>query len=124
MADTHTPEEAHHGPNVRAYFMVFGALAVFTALSFIVRDVFEEHFHLNSTAGMFIILAVAVIKACLVGAIFMHLTWDWSKLYFMIVPAFILAPMMMIVLLPDIVLAWKKPGQLPTANQVAPEYKK
>ena len=36
----------------------------------------------------------------------MHLKYDWGKLYFLIVPAFILGAMMMIVLLPDIVLAW------------------
>jgi hypothetical protein len=36
----------------------------------------------------------------------MHLKFDWGKLYFMIVPAFILGAMLAFVLLPDIVLAW------------------
>jgi caa(3)-type oxidase subunit IV len=49
---------------------------------------------------------VAVCKAVLVGMFFMHLKYDWGKLYFIIVPISILGLMMMIVLLPDIVLAW------------------
>ncbi len=32
---------------------------------------------------------------------------DWRKLYFMIFPAFILGAMMMMVFLPDMVLAWQ-----------------
>jgi caa(3)-type oxidase subunit IV len=118
MTDTHTADTAEHehGPNVRAYMIVFGALAVFTAISFIIKDVFEEHMGLDATSGMFIILAVAVVKACLVGAIFMHLKWDWGRLYFMIIPAFILAVMMMIVLMPDIVMAWKKTDLSPAAS--------
>jgi caa(3)-type oxidase subunit IV len=115
MADSHVTEADHHGPNVRAYMLVFGALAFFTAISFIVKDVFEEQMHLDVSTGMYIILGVAVVKACLVGAIFMHLKWDWSRLYFMIIPAFILAVMMMIVLLPDIVMAWKKTDLSPSA---------
>jgi caa(3)-type oxidase subunit IV len=118
MADTHGhAEHAHadhghgdhghgehgHGPNVRAYFMVFGALAVCTLLSFVVNAIFPPP-HMT---GAGIIMIVAVIKATLVGMIFMHLKWDWSKLYFLIVPSFILGEMMMIVLLPDILLAWR-----------------
>ena len=52
-------------------------------------------------------MGVAVVKAFLVGLIFMHLKYDWGKLYFMIVPVFILGTMMMIVLMPDIVMAWQ-----------------
>jgi caa(3)-type oxidase subunit IV len=117
MSDMHTTADAHadHGPNVRAYMLVFAALAIFTAVSFIVKDVFEEH-GLDATTGMFIILGVAVIKALLVGAIFMHLKWDFSRLYFMIIPAFILGIMMMIVLMPDIVLAWHKTDLSPSAT--------
>ena len=39
---------------------------------------------------------------------FGHLKFDWRKLYFMIVPAFILGAMMMMVFLPDMVLAWQR----------------
>jgi cytochrome c oxidase subunit IV len=85
--------------------VIFGALSVFTAISFLVNHIFG----LGSYTGASIILIVAVCKAALVGAIFMHLKWDWSRVYFIIVPISILATMMMIVLLPDIVLAWSHP---------------
>lgn len=102
MAEAH--EHGHHGPNVRAYLIVFGALAVCTGLSFLVNVAFPPP-HLT---GAGIIMVVAVIKATLVGMIFMHLKWDWSRLYFLIVPSFILGTMMMIVLLPDLVFAWTR----------------
>jgi caa(3)-type oxidase subunit IV len=105
MASAH-PAEAHpHGPNVAAYFMVFGALAVFTGLSF-VANLMERDGYFSKSAAFAIILGVAVVKAALVGAIFMHLKWDWGRLFFMIIPAFIIATMMIIVFLPDMVLAW------------------
>jgi caa(3)-type oxidase subunit IV len=102
MVETHS-DDSHHGPNVNAYYVVFGALAGFTAISFGVNSYFGP----GSMKGMLIILGVAVIKAVLVAFIFMHLKWEWRKLYFMIVPALVLAPMLVIVLLPDIVLAWR-----------------
>ena len=36
----------------------------------------------------------------------MHLKFDWGRLYFLIIPALVLATLLVIVLLPDIVLAW------------------
>jgi cytochrome c oxidase subunit 4 len=94
-----------HGPGVRAYLVIFAALALFTLVSF-----FANYFARNGTItvhqSFVIILGVAIVKACLVGAYFMHLIADWRKLYYLLVPAFILGTMMMIVLLPDIVLAW------------------
>jgi hypothetical protein len=38
----------------------------------------------------------------------MHLKWDWGRLYFLIIPVFILGAMMMMVLLPDLVFAWTR----------------
>jgi cytochrome c oxidase subunit IV len=64
--------------------------------------------YISKFASFLVILGVAIVKAALVGWIFMHLKFDWRKLYFLIVPAFILGAMMMIVLMPDIVLAWWK----------------
>jgi caa(3)-type oxidase subunit IV len=100
MTDSH--EHGHHGPNVRAYLMVFAALAFCTFLSFVVNAILGQNL---GSAG--IIMVVAVIKATLVAMIFMHLKWDWSRLYFLIIPAFILGTMMMFVLMPDVVFAWK-----------------
>ena len=57
-------------------------------------------------ASMWIIMAVSVVKATLVAVIFMHLNYDWSKVYCIIIPVCVMGVMMMIVLLPDIVLGW------------------
>jgi cytochrome c oxidase subunit IV len=92
----------HHGPTVQTYLVIFGALCVFTLISFVVNQMFP----IPSHTGMFIIMAVAVCKATLVGMFFMHLKYEWMKLYFLIFPVGILAVMMMIVLLPDGVIGW------------------
>ena len=102
MADSHAPE-GHGGATVNVYLIVFAALCVFTAVSFIVNLAEPT---IGLAIGVAIILAVAVCKAVLVAMFFMHLLFDWAKLYFMIFPVLILGMMMVIVLLPDIVLAW------------------
>src|SRR5690349_8384763 len=107
MADAHDtvtgsygPEE-HAGPTFNAYLGVFGALAVFTLASFLVNAIFHgELVHI----GAAIILLIAVVKAVLVAMYFMHLKFDWPKLYFIVFPLLILTVMMMIVLLPDTVV--------------------
>jgi cytochrome c oxidase subunit IV len=107
MADTqHAEAHAGHGPTVKLYLLIGVALSVFTAISFIVNGYVKSE-TLSVQAGFVIILAVAIVKATLVGAIFMHLKWDYKYTYFLLIPIFILATMMMIVLLPDMVLAWK-----------------
>ncbi len=108
MVETHDPAAAHHGPsNVNAYLVVFGALAIFTLVSFVANWMAHpEQGYITVTMSFAIILGVAVVKAALVGIYFMHLKWDWGKLFFLIIPALILATMMVIVLLPDMVLAW------------------
>jgi caa(3)-type oxidase subunit IV len=119
MTDTaHPPDadhaHAHHGPpTIQPYLVVFGALAVFTAVSFLVnvwvRSAADpEARGGRAMLGFFIILGVAVVKAVLVGLYFMHLKWDWRRVGFMIAPAFILGAMFAFVLMPDIVLAWHK----------------
>ena len=104
------------GPSFQMYLNIFYALCVFTAVSFIVNAmVLDPHTPkseqpwyrmISHMTSLWIILGVAICKASLVGAFFMHLKYDWFKLYFMIVPVFILAVMMMLVLMPDIVVAW------------------
>jgi cytochrome c oxidase subunit 4 len=98
MADSHGPEH-HAGPDFKAYMVVFAALSIFTAISFLVNATVGRNL-----TGLFIILSVAVIKAVLVGLYFMHLVVDWPKLYYLIFPTFILGAMFLVVLLPDIVL--------------------
>jgi caa(3)-type oxidase subunit IV len=98
--------EEHHGPTIKAYVVVFSALLVFTVLSF-VSNYFAHKEVISTYTSFAIILSVAVCKATLVAMYFMHLVLDWGKVYIMIVPALILGPMLVVVLLPDIVLAWK-----------------
>src|SRR5688572_16062683 len=97
MADTHGQGDQGHGNVFPMYMMVAVALAVCTAASFIVNQ-----FVADKNAAFALILAVACLKAGLVGYIFMHLKWDWNLLYFLIVPVSILGVMMMVVLLPDV----------------------
>lgn len=105
-ADPLASEAAHHGPSTQSFLAVFGALVVFTALSFVANTA-ARYEVMSVLASFAIILGVAVLKALLVATWFMHLRWDWGRLYFLIVPALILGPLLVIVLLPDIVLAWK-----------------
>ena len=115
MADTHgtenpqsfdhTAHDAHGHEIFKAYMVVAVALSVFTASSFLFNSLARSG-TISTTMSFGLILAVAVCKALLVGAYFMHLKFEWGKLYFMIIPAFILGFMMMMVLLPDIVFVW------------------
>jgi caa(3)-type oxidase subunit IV len=105
MTETHAAEE-HHGGSVKIYLMIFGALVIFTMVSFVVNGRVRAG-DMAAESGFAIILGVAIVKALLVAMIFMHLKWDWGRLYFIIVPVVILGTMMIIVLLPDIVLAWR-----------------
>jgi caa(3)-type oxidase subunit IV len=119
MTDTGhaTTHDAEHDLRVKAYFTVFIALSVFTAISFIANEAVRQKW-IGPTTSFAIIIGVAVIKAFLVGLIFMHLNFDWGKVYFIIVPIFVLGVMMMLVLMPDIVIAWQ-PGQQPLEPPVS-----
>lgn len=102
----HTGTSEHHLMNTKPYLVVFVLLSIFTLVSF-VANYFVQHDSISAATGFVLILGVAVVKAVLVATYFMHLKWDWSKLYFLIIPAFVLAPMALFALLPDIVLYWK-----------------
>jgi cytochrome c oxidase subunit 4 len=108
MASVHEPH-AHHGPTFRTYMVIAFALSVFTISSFVFNSMsrMEPEPMLSAHQAFVLILGVAVIKAVLVGMYFMHLKFEWGKLYFIIVPIFILAIMMAMVLLPDTVIAWE-----------------
>jgi caa(3)-type oxidase subunit IV len=96
-----THSEAEAGPNLNTYLGIFAVLSVCTLMSFLVN-----HFLGQNHTSMGIIMLISVVKAVCVAMIFMHLKFDWSRVYFLIVPVMILGVMMMLVLLPDIVLGW------------------
>jgi caa(3)-type oxidase subunit IV len=101
MADTHA--EHAHAPSLQAYMFVFGALCVCTFASFVVNHFLAENDpHISAS----IIMVVAIIKASLVAAIFMHLKFDWGKLYCIILPVCVVTVMMVIILSIDTTLAW------------------
>ena len=102
----HEPDTEAHVINTKPYLVVFTALCIFTAISFVVNGQVTAG-HLSATTGFIVILSVAVCKAVLVGMYFMHLLFDWGRLFFVIVPVMIMATMLVVVLLPDIVLAWR-----------------
>lgn len=97
MSDNHE----HAGPTFQTYMMVFAALCVCTALSFVFNFALG---HGMTSASL--IMIVAVIKATLVGGIFMHLKFDWGKLYCVILPVCVVTVMMVIILSIDATLVW------------------
>jgi cytochrome c oxidase subunit IV len=98
---THGETHAEAGPKFGTYIGIFAVLSVCTLLSFVSNAILGQ----NHTS-MGVIMVIAVIKALCVAAIFMHLKFEWGKLYFLIIPVMILGVMMMLVLLPDIVIDW------------------
>lgn len=106
MAESHVVEE-HGGAGIKPYLAVFTALVVFTLASFLINYQVREH-GWSTTTGFALILGVAVCKAVLVATFFMHLNHDWGRFYFVIIPVLILGTLMVVVLLPDIVLAWHR----------------
>jgi caa(3)-type oxidase subunit IV len=96
MAHSETHHGGHHHPN---YLAVFGVLVVLTAVSF---WTVSSLWPLDKGTGHTLVMLVAVLKATLVAMYFMHLKFDWFKLYVMIVPALLLGTVAICALLPDI----------------------
>jgi len=101
MSDNHE----HAGPSFQAYMYVFYALCVFTGLSFVFNEL-ARHDIISHKASVGAIVIVAIIKASLVAAIFMHLKFDIGKLYCIILPVCVVTVMMVIILSIDTTLAW------------------
>lgn len=101
----------HEEGGVKLNVAIFIALAVFTAVSFLVNsaekaDGLFGSAVLTSQTGFTLILGVAVVKALLVAAFFMHLRFDFRRIYVVVLPALILATALIVGLWPDMVLAW------------------
>jgi caa(3)-type oxidase subunit IV len=94
---------------LRIYLACAVALSVFTISSFAV-NAYVRAGRLEAQEGFLIILGVAVVKALIVAVYFMHLRSDWGTLYFLIVPALVLATTLVVVLVPDMVVAWRQDG--------------
>jgi cytochrome c oxidase subunit 4 len=107
MTEAHSSDSHAHGHGevkTKIYLAIFGALTGFTLISFVANFAANNHW-ISHFTSFTIILSVAMVKATLVAMYFMHLVFDWGKVFIMIVPALVLGPMLMVVLLPDIVLS-------------------
>jgi cytochrome c oxidase subunit 4 len=102
-ADAHAHDGEHEAHiSDKTFMKVFGGLLVFTVISFLANQILGL-----GMASFTIIGLVAICKAFLVVWFFMHLKLDFKLLYIFIIPVMILAPLIVIVLWPDIVLTWR-----------------
>src|SRR5262245_2277797 len=92
--------ESHNEPSDKMYLAIAGSLAGLTVVSYV-----GDKLHMPRPALISLVLLVAVVKATLVATFFMHLKFDWSKVKVMLIPAVILAAILVFALLPDITLA-------------------
>lgn len=89
-----------HESHVGTYLKVFVTLAVLTAVEYFYARIFKDSFSI-----LILGLAVlALVKAGMVGLYFMHLKFEGRWVYYMIVPACILALILVMALYPDITL--------------------
>ena len=79
---------------------VFGALLVFTLIEYFWAHVFKDSFAVLLLGLLF----WAVIKASMVGWFFMHLKFEGNWVYFMLIPAGILACVLTFALIPDVAM--------------------
>jgi cytochrome c oxidase subunit 4 len=90
--------EEHATESHAPYLKVWAALAVFTAVEYFYAFFFKELFVLLLVG----LLIWAAIKAGLVGWFFMHLKFEGPWVYILIVPAVVLATILVLALSPDV----------------------
>jgi len=121
MAETPTMTAAevaleHAAESHAPYLKVWAALAFFTAVEYFYAFIFKE---------LFIVLLLglliwAAIKAGLVGWFFMHLKFEGPWVYILIVPAAVLATILVLALTPDVVFKPETEENPEEAAWVAP----
>lgn len=105
IAHEHAHGDAHEGHiSDNTFVKVFVVLLVCTTGSFLTNQIFGRH---APVVNFILIALISICKATLVVAFFMHLKIDWRKVFMFLVPICILAPMVIIVWWPDMVLAWR-----------------
>ena len=101
MAETHlTASEEMEVEAHAPYIKVFFTLAVLTLVEYFYAMIFTNSFTTLVLGLMFL----AVIKAGLVGWFFMHLKYEGNWVFGMLVPAGILACVLVFLLIPDIAM--------------------
>jgi cytochrome c oxidase subunit 4 len=99
MAPSEVAEE-HQAEAHAPYLKVWAALAVLTLIEYYYASIFKNLFLILLLGLLF----WAIIKAGLVGWYFMHLKFEGNWVYILIVPAFVLATILVLALLPDMAL--------------------
>jgi cytochrome c oxidase subunit 4 len=89
-----------HAGHVRTYWRVFFSLAIFTAIEYFYARIYKDAF-IVLVLGL---LTWATIKATLVGLYFMHLKYEGKWVLGMLVPAGILAVVLVCALIPDVAM--------------------
>ena len=111
---------AEHATEAHApYLKVFAALAVLTVIEYFYASIFKDLFAILVLG----LLCLAVIKAGLVGWYFMHLKFEGNWVYILIVPALVLATIIVLALCPDMVLkpeTEENPGEDPSRSMSLP----
>jgi len=98
MAETNlTHDQEMHVESHAPYLKVFFALLIFTIMEY-----FYAMLPISFPALVLGLLAMAITKATLVGWYFMHLKFEGRWVYFMLVPAGVLATIFVLALYPDI----------------------
>jgi len=82
------------------YLKVFGGLAILTLIEYLYAHVFKDYFAILVLGLLF----WAVVKAALVGWFFMHLKFEGKWVYLLLIPAGILAAILVLALVPDVAL--------------------
>jgi cytochrome c oxidase subunit 4 len=82
------------------YLKVFAGLAVLTAIEYFYAHIFKDSFAVLVLGLVF----WAVLKASMVGWYFMHLKFEGNWVYYLLVPAGILAIILTSALVPDLAM--------------------
>ena len=103
-----TVEMVHqeHESHVRIYLRVFFALLVLTVLEYFYAKIFAESGFAMLVLGL---MALAGIKATLVGMFFMHLKFEGRWKYLLLIPTTFLVMVFIFALFPDIAMTHVAP---------------
>ncbi len=85
------------------YLAVWAWLAFLTAVEYVYAYVFQELFIVPFLVLLLGLLLWAAIKAGLVGWFFMHLKFEGAWVYMLLIPAAVLATILVLALTPDMV---------------------
>jgi cytochrome c oxidase subunit IV len=106
MTEAHsTHDQQEHAESHAPYMKVFWVLLVFTILEYAYATWFPVGFAMLVLG----LMVMAVTKATLVGMYFMHLKFEGKWVYFLLVPAGILACVFIFALYPDIGMTTEAP---------------